>query len=135
MSSKAPQRSNPERAARSRTRLDQKKPIRKLTGRAVQTRQTFPASRVVVTVQEDPESPGMANVQIMRRVSQTSNPQQPSTTPSMSERLANQLSDLLSSFLSRQTPAERLEQAREEQRKLQEVAKNEEEEEEEVTKQ
>lgn len=127
MSGQAPQRSNPERAARPRTRLDQKKPIRKLTGRAVQTRQTLPASRVVVTVQEDPESPGMTNVQILRRISRTSTPQQSTATPSMSERLANQLSDLLSSFLSSQTPAQRLEQAREEQRKLQAAAEEEDE--------
>ena len=120
MSSQAPRRSNPKRP----TRLGQTKPIRKLSGRAVQTRQTLPASRVIVTVQEDPNSPGLASVQIMRRVARTINQsqqQQPAPPSSLSERLTNQVVDLISSLFSSQTPSQRLELARQEQMKLQEA--------------
>lgn len=107
-------------ARRAVTRLEQRKSIQKKSGRSVQTKQSLPASRVVVTVQDDPNTPGLANVQITRSVSRT--PSSSSSLPSLSESLTQQLSSLLSSFFYSRTPAERLAQVAEEQKKLKQTA-------------
>jgi len=120
MSGHAPQRVQPTRSASSSLR--QNKPVRKLTGRSVQRRHVTPASRVIVTVQDDPDSPGTANIQIMRsvpRIGSNGGPSQSSPSRSFIDRLLASISEALVS----PTPAERMQRIADQQRQIEEAAR------------